>query len=313
VPIEVTFMATKFRVFALALLAAGLAAGSAQAQAWVGLPGGLSTSLDYSWSFSDKFIYDYSTRSTAQDGDTTRSQIFVLGAEYTPISNLAVSARVPLVAARYTGRQAAFGLHGRYDDGGFNWTLQDFSLAARYQVLALPVAIAPRIAVSVPMTNYETNGWAAAGRGLKTLSLGASVGKFFTSGVPGLFVQGSYGYTFSERYKTNWEETADFNQDKSNINLMAGYFVLDELQVHLAADMQVARDGFEVSRWDDYTRGEQNYHDPLMKEDYLLIGGGASYSLRHDLRVSAMFRMWTWGNNTRNAHVVGMGLGWDVL
>jgi hypothetical protein len=306
-------MVTPLRALGLALCATAFFTGTAHGQAWVGPKGGLSTSFDYSWNFSDKFIEEFSHRADEPDGETTRSHIFVLGAEYTPIDKLAVEARIPLVAPRYTGRQVVFPSHGRYDDGSRHWVLQDFSLSARYQLLADPIAFAPRIGVSIPMTDYESTGWAAAGRGLKSVQLGASVGKFLTSGVPGLFVQGSYGYSFTERYKTAWEETADFNQNRSQANFVLGYFVLHNLNVHVGADLELSHGGFEVSRWNDYTHGEQLYHDPLLKEDYLLLGAGASYSLRHDLQLNAMFRMWTWGNNTRNASLIGVGLGWHVL
>ncbi len=306
-------MLSPLRAFALVLAAAGFFATSASGQAWVGFPGSLSTSFDYTWNFSDKFIEEFAHRADEPDGETTRSHVFVLGGEYVPIRNLGISARIPIVAPRYTGRQLVFPAHGRYDDGSRHYVLQDFGLTTRYQVLADPIAITPHIGVSIPMTDYETMGWAAAGRGLKRVELGASVGKFFTSGVPGLYLHGRYGFRLSERYRTEWEETADFNQNSTLVNFMAGYFLLDDLNIHVAADLELSHGGFEVSQWNDYTRGEQLYHDPLLAEDYLLLGMGASYNIRHDLRVNAMFRIWSWGNNTRNASLLGVGVGWDIL
>ena len=306
-------MSSRHRVAASVFCAAVFLAATAHGQAWVGLERSLSLSLDYNYGFSNKIIQDFSDRSNEPDGENIAHHAYVVGAEYVPLDKLALRVTIPVISTIYSGSAALFPRHGRYDDGSHHTTLQDFSMRARYQVYDDIVAFSPHLGFSLPMTDYETVGYAGAGRGLRSLEFGGSVGKFFLSGVPGLFVHGSYSLNLVERYKTAFEETADFGQNNSRFDLQTGYFILPQLQVHVAGDLRLAHGGFEFANYDDYAEVSRMYHDPLMAEDVLLLGGGASYSILHNLSVNAMFRVWTWGHNTRNAHMVGAGLNWNVL
>lgn len=57
----------------------------------------------------------------------------------------------------------------------------------------------------------------------------------------------------------------------------------------------------------------QEFHDPLLAESYLHIGGGVSYQALETLRVSAFIRFFMWGENTRNSDVYGLSLSWDAM
>ena len=305
-------MSTSSRIVfgSLSLLLASVTTRTAVAQqAWVGDPGSLSVSLDYAYSRSDDVIDE-------QDGftDPIFSHTPAFGIEYTPIEKLALTATIPMVGSSYDYASADTDLppHGRYDDGNTHWTLQDFRLDARYMVLDDVITISPHVSLSIPMTNYETVGYAAAGRGLKMLIFGAAVGKYFTSGVPDLYIHGRYEFRWVESYDKS-PVTAEIPQNKSFMDVLLGYYILDELEVNVAANLQLAHGGFNFPDYPMAPLEVQYYHDPLLAESFLHVGGGLSYQAMEKLRVSAFARFYRWGENTRNSDIYGMGLSWDVM
>ncbi|GAB4527895.1 MAG: hypothetical protein Tsb0020_45220 [Haliangiales bacterium] len=295
----------------------GLPAQRAAAQAWVGDGDNLSVSLDYSYAPSDTVYESWENRDIIRTGeDPIVNHSLVFGAEYNPIKRLALQVGVPLIATRYDAPEGStFPRHGRYDDGDYHLVLQDLRVDARYMVLGNEiVAIAPHIALSVPLTDYETQGFANGGRGLKQLIFGLSVGKYFTSGVPDLYLHGRYEFRWTEGYETAFPETAEYGQNKSGMQFLIGYFVLNRLEINLAADLQLAHGGFV---FEDYVENEPDpgtyFHDALLAEQFFLFGGGASYQVTDRLRLSAFARVWLWGEQTRNASAYGLGASWDVM
>lgn len=299
----------------LAMSAVGLSSRTAFAQAWVGPSGSLSVALDYSYGFSDQIIEEEVDNDVVSiPGSPIDNHTVAISGEYIPIEKLAIQATVPIVTSTFKGTNFdRLPPHGRYDDGGYHSTLQDFRLAARYMVLSDPLAISPHLAVSIPMVDYETVGFAAAGRGLKQLHLGASLGKFFTSGVPNLYVHGTYEFSLVEAYETGFPLTEEYGQNKSDIKLLVGYFITESLDINVAADMRLSHGGLRFLEFDDAPPEVQYFHDPLLAEEFLLLGAGVSYQLTETLRLSAFFRKWISGENTRDADVLGMGVGWDVM
>jgi hypothetical protein len=294
----------------LSLLLASAATQTASAQqAWVGEPGSLSVSLDYSYARSDLIGEEEVLK------DPIDSHIAALGVEYSPIEKLGLNATIPYVASSYDYLRYPGVLppHGRYDDGDTHGALQDFRLDVRYMVLDDVVTVSPHVSVSIPMTNYETVGYAAAGRGLKMLIFGAAVGKYFTSGVPDLYVHGRYEFRLTESYETVFPETAEYPQNKSFMDALVGYFILDNLEVNAAANLQLAHGGFDFADYDDEPLAAQEFHDPLLAESFLHVGGGVSYQPAERFRVSAFVRFFMWGENTRNSDIYGMGLSWDAM
>jgi hypothetical protein len=294
----------------LSLLFASVTAQTASAQqAWVGDPSSLSVSLDYAYSRSDDII----------DEDSFLDPIFshtaAFGIEYTPIEKLGLTATIPVVASSYDYQREPGNLppHGRYDDGDTHAALQDFRLDVRYMVLDDVVTISPHVSVSIPMSNYETVGYAAAGRGLKMLIFGAALGKYFTSGVPDLYIHGRYEFRLTESFETAFPETARYPQNKSFMDALLGYYILDELEINAAASLQLAHGGFEFANYDDEPLPAQEFHDPLLAESFLHVGGGVSYQALETLRVSAFVRFFMWGENTRNSDIYGLGLSWDAM
>jgi hypothetical protein len=305
-------MSSRIALGFVSLLAASAITQTARAQqAWVDEPSSLSVSLDHSYSSSDVVTYEGAGPYT----DPIVSQTTALSIEYTPIEKLGVLATIPFVLSRYDYQGEAGNLapHGRYDDGDYHGTLQDFRLDVRYMVLDDVVTFSPHLSVSIPMANYETVGYAAAGRGLKMLIFGGAIGKYFTSGVPDLYLHGRYEFRWTEGYETSFPETAEYGQNKSAMEALIGYYVLDTLELNVAANLQLAHGGFEFPNWDMEPLVAQKFHDALLAEEFLHVGGGVSYQPIEKLRVSAFARFFMWGENTRNSDIFGLGLSWDAM
>lgn len=309
-------MASRIVLGSLSLLLASVTAQTAFAQqAWVGEPGELSLALDYSYSRSNKVI--------AEEEDQYVNSIFnhtvALGIEYTPIEKLGLLATIPVMATSYDYDPSTTlsPPHGPYDDGETHTVLQDFRLDARYMLLDDVVTLAPHISVSLPMSNYATTGYAGAGRGLKMLIFGLALGKYFTSGVPNLYLHGRYEFRWTERYETSFPETAEVPQNKSFMEALVGYYILEKLEVNLAGSMQIAHGGLEFGPdFQNYITeplAVQLHHDALLAEGFLHLGGGVSYQAMEKLRISAFVRFFIQGENTRNSDVYGLGLSWDAM
>lgn len=325
-------MSMPSRIALGSLLLISLTAQSAIAQqAWVGERNSLSASLDYVYSRSDNIR-------GSEEGpylDPIFSHTAALAVEYTPIERLGLIATIPVVASRYDFQNERDNLppHGRYDDGDYHAAVQDFRLDVRYMVVDDVVTFSPHVSVSIPMSNYETVGYAAAGRGLKMLIFGGAIGKFFTSGVPNLYLHGRYEFRWTEGYETSFPETAEVPQNKSFMDALVGYYILDTLEVNLAGSLQLAHGGFTFDEWlnedppnnlmgdarDEYIRRAQlqkplqYFHDALLAEQFLHVGAGVSYQVMEQVRLSAFARFFVWGENTRNADLYGLGLSWDTM
>lgn len=313
-------MPSRIVLSALVTAAVALPLHNAHAQqAWVGPASSLSAALDYTYAPSDRVIEDEPLAETGDDIISNHS--VALSAEYTPIERLGLQATVPIVTTRWQipegggSAPGTFAPHGRYDDGKYHTVLQDFRFVGRYMVLEEPVAISPHLGFSMPMTNYETVGFAGAGRGLKQLHLGASIGSFFVDGpLQNFYLHLSYEFSLVEGYETGFPETEEIGQNRSDLKALIGYFILDNLELNVGADMRIAHGGFRFEDFNPNQLGPREYfHDALLAEEFFLLGGGLSYEVIEGLRLNALFRLWLTGKQTRDANVFGGGLSWDIL
>ncbi len=286
--------------------------GTALAQtAWVNPAGSLGLSLDYTYSSSDKIIDE--SVSDAAPVDPVQNHNVALAAEYVPIEKLGIELTLPMTSARYSGdpEEGGFPRHGRYDDGEFHTTLTDLRLIARYMLVNGRFAVSPYLGVNYPIADYETVGYAGVGRGLRQLPIGVAVGNFFTDE---LFVHANYEFTLSEKYDTGFEET-EVGQNRSDVNLLVGYFLFDQrFQVNLAGMYRKTHGGIAFT---EAAMSESpvlfTFHDPLLSETFILAGGGAGYQITDTLRVNALVRVFVTGEMTRNLTMFGGGLSWSVL
>ncbi|MBA3397304.1 MAG: hypothetical protein H0T89_32055 [Deltaproteobacteria bacterium] len=285
-----------------------------RAQAWIDSAGALTVGLDYSYTPSTEVVQTPDL--SFEDDQPIVAHTIALSAEYVPIENLAITAQLPLLMVKYDRTPVmSFPAHGRYDDGDLHTTFTDLRLTARYNLLREPyVLFTPHLGFSIPVADYETVGFATAGRGLKQLHVGASVARTLNPWVPELYVHGGFEFTFGERYdKTPITEV--FGQNRSDTSLQFGYFLLEgKLNLNLGGNLRLAHgNGVNFTDLNELPEDVFTYHDPLLREQFLLIGGGAGYSITDTIQVSLQARFFTWGYNTRNAHMFGLGLSWGVL
>ena len=131
--------------------------------------------------------------------------------EYGLTDRLAVTARLPYIASRYTGRpdepllvfireqyeayrrtNPAAGLD--VDTGDYYSTIQDFTLTLRYNLREGGLTVTPMIGARVPSHDYRTIGEAAAGQNLLALETGVTVGRLLDPVAPNAYVHGRYVY-----------------------------------------------------------------------------------------------------------------------
>lgn len=302
----------KFRTamaLAVALVAGSAAMHTASAQAWVAPKGELDLSLDYNLGKSDKVIGEGSLE--FPDAGTTTHQ-FTVGAEYVPLPRLAVNVGLPLAVLKYTGNKTAYPHPGggRYDDGSAHATLTDLRVGARYQVLEAPFALAPHLGVSVPVADYETVGNTVAGRHLKQLHMGLGIGKVFHESA---YVHLIYEFSLVEKYDRT-AETKRAGQNHSDLAATVGVFVLDhKLDLHIDANIRETHGGVSFNNFATLSPNEQLYHDPILAENIVLVGGGVGYALTDAIGVTASARYFLSGDNTQNASVLALGMSWSPL
>lgn len=314
-------MPSRIVLSAFVMTVVGLPLQSARAQqAWVGPASSLSAALDYTYAPSDRVVEAEPPPGPGVDDISNHS--VALSAEYTPIERLGLQATIPIITTHWAipeGESMAPGIiapHGRYDDGKYHTVLQDFRFVARYLALDHEyIAISPHVGFSVPMTNYETIGFAGAGRGLKQLHLGASLGTFFVDGpLQNLYLHFMYEFSLVEGYETGFAETEEVGQNRSDFKGLVGYYILDNLEVNIGADMRMPHGGFEFEDWNiDQPGALEYFHDALLAEEFFLLGGGLSYEVMDGLRLSALVRFWLTGAQTRDANVFGGGVTWDIM
>lgn len=282
----------------------------ALAQAWVDVKGSLSASSSYTFSSSDRIVYE-SGYDGLEDIQLT-NHIVQFGATYVPIERLAVDISLPLMSVRHD-RDGTFVPLGRYDDGNFHTTLEDFRANVRYQLPIDALTITPTAGVRIPVTDYEVNGNAGVARGLVTGGIGVHIGKYFLEGIPDLFLMGSYVYNIAPKFETDWPETSQHSQNFSEANLFVGYFINTKLEVHAAFNSRLSHGGIAFAEFPMLSPAERAFYNAILKEKFVYGGLGASYSLTDTISLSAQGAMFVWGENTTNQKVLGLGVEWQVL
>ncbi|HJL42805.1 MAG TPA: hypothetical protein RMG48_15980 [Myxococcales bacterium LLY-WYZ-16_1] len=300
-------MMAKTRTLLLSFLLAGLAmtaASPAFGQAWVGETNSLSLGVQYTLAPSNEIVEEEGLSIGNTD---LLAQIVTLSADYvTPIPRLAVRLQLPLVIVEYQGTDTP-GLerHGSLDDGSLHLVPTDLRLDVRYGVLVDPFALAVNLGGSLPTHDYETQGFAAPGRGIAKFHLGASVGRTLEPLLDELFFQVGYELTLGENFSTSAPETSEISQHYSDVSATIGYFILPQLPVTVDFDYHVQHDGIRFLEFGDLSSPLQDFHDALLLEEVVLFGGSLSYFFGERLAVTGFGRAFVGGANTRNQYILG--------
>ena len=256
-----------------------VAAPSAHAQAFVPAQGEGAVSVMYQDQF---FRYHYSPTVQVDAGQIyARSTLFDV--TYGLTDTVAVSMALPVIATKYSGRSPHplpdFSGPNPLDDGSWHATAQDFSFNVRYNVtrnlLNKGIVFTPFVGSIVPSHDYPYFIHSGFGKDLRELQLGASAAKLFQHGVPGLLIQGRYSFGFTQ-------QAVDIPHNRSLASIEVGYFATPKLRLMGLSSAQLTHGGIDfygpISRT-LLTTDEFIHHDQITRENFLALGGGASYSI----------------------------------
>jgi hypothetical protein len=283
----------------------------ARAQAWLPAQGEGSVSVVY----QDVFVRDHFSGTTRTDAGQIWSKAMVLDVTYGVTDNLAITFAVPWTTARYDGNRqhpladlsgttpTFYGIQP-LDDGTYHGTFTDLRFDVRYNITKKWLVLTPFIGTTTPSHQYTSFAHAAPGQKLNELQVGLSGAKLLDSIVPGLFVQGRYAYGFTE-------QVLDIPHNRSDFGLEVGYFATPKLRLLALSNARLTHGGIDMplSPRAELPALQFLYHDQIQREEFLNLGGGASFSLndRIDLFGSMIHTV-----TGRNGHPIQRGLSVGV-
>lgn len=296
---------------------------SVYAQAYVGDPGSLSASVMYTFAPSDTIVTtttgDDNPLNDFQPNSPVHIHIFTLEGEYTtPVNGLVVEAALDLVGsqARNVGDGAFqhFPAAGPNDDGDLHFNITDLKAGLRYQIKALEeyFGLAFKAGGLVPVTDYPKSGYTAPAHGLKTLYVGAAVARTLDPFLPRAFFQLQYEFNWREHVDID-PETEKFNRDFSVAEGSLGYFLSEDLYLAASAYYRTGHGGTTFTSILLEPAVVLDNHDQLLDEDVLLTGGDLGYTITDKLSVAAGFRLFTWGENTRNMNLLAANVSYQIF
>jgi hypothetical protein len=221
---------TTMRVVVGALLLALVPAATARAQALVPPKGDAFASLVFTNMFVENhFLPDYRV-----DVGHIDTNVALFDLTYGVTDRMAVTIGIPLVVSRYQG---AFPHQPTNpdapDNSGWNSTFSDFRFNVRYNLLSGPVAITPYVGSLVPSHAYDYVAHAAPGKQMRELQVGVAAAGLLDRLVPGMFVQGRYGFAVVE-------ENVGIRPNYSSGDIEVGYFVTPSVRVFAMASGRTA-------------------------------------------------------------------------
>ncbi len=296
---------------------------SVHAQAYMGEPNSLSADFSYTFAPSDTIVTtttgDTNPIADFQPNSPVHIHIFSLETGYaTPVKGLGVEGSIDLVGtqARHVGDGAFthFPAPGPNDDGDLHFNITDFKGGLRYQVKALEeyLGLAFSAGVLLPLTDYPVSGYTAPAHHLKALYLGVSVARTLDPFLPKAFIGADYEFTKRERLDLD-PETEKFGRDFSKLEGSIGYFLPWDLFVAASAYYRTGHGGTTFTSILLEPPVVLDHHDQLLDEDILLLGGDVGYQISEKFSVVAGFRLFTWGQNTRNMNLFSADLSYEIF
>jgi hypothetical protein len=268
------------------------AATQAQAQAWLPSQG----EVTMSFVFSDSFADEHDLNGLRDPNSDIFTQSLLADVTWGVRDNLAVTVSLPLVRGKYlsTGTPPHPTVQ---DDGRFHTTLTDLRVDVRYAAVnRRGFVVTPFLTTVTPSHDYEYFAHAAPGRRVHELQLGAYVGSTLDDVLPGMFVQGRYGYGIQEQF-------LDFSHNRSLVSLETGYFATPDIRVFGMISGQRTHGGVDLFVGANRVWPETQWrnHDRITRENFLNVGGGVGWALND---VVDVFGSYSKAVIARNTHVM---------
>jgi hypothetical protein len=282
---------------------------AAQGQAWLPPKGTFSYSFDYTdilnkKHFTNNTCFPACNQPNEVDVGHTDNQILTLSASYSPTDRISVNASLPYVRTRHRDTDDLPDSHDtEIDDGSWHSTITDLQFTVNYQLLTGTFGLAPYLGAVIPTHDYTTFGHSAPGRGLDEIWVGAYAAMSLNEWVPRTYVQLRGNYAFVEEVK-------DISHDRINAVLEMGYFPTPAWNVRLMVSRQWTQGGIDVPTSDPELFP---VHDILAAEEFLAVGGGASWIVNERVSVYAFYMQAIEGTNAHKVdHRVTTGVSYGV-
>lgn len=298
------------------LLCVFASASVLRAQAWLPPKGEGSVTFSY----GNTFIRDHlGVDGTPIDAGHIRTNVLTTSLGYGITDRLAVSADLPYVLSKYMGvnphRKIAGGADTPpnwrlLDDGDYHEAFADYRIDLRYQVLKARAVLTPFAAAVIPSHGYTYFAHSAAGRHVREYQVGAAVGEILDPLLPNAYAQARYSYTFAERI-------LGVHHDRSNLDLVLGYFLTPSFDVRAIGSLGYTHGGIELLAGNT-PEGQAlrrsiywPHHDQIGRERYVNVAVGVGYALSGAVDVYASYLTTVWGENGHKIkNGINVGFAW---
>jgi len=285
------------------LLLFTLASMAAQAQAWLPEKGSYSYSIDYSNTLNK---YHYTPIGKQVDVGHTDIDIWTISGSYSPTDRISINASLPYVKSRYRGP----GLGGHdttIDDGTWHSTITDLQFTVNYQLVNGAFGLAPYVGAVIPTHDYTTFGHSAPGRGLDEVWVGTYAAISLNEWIPRTYVQVRGNYSFVEK-------VAGISHDRINATLEIGYFFNPSWNVRVIGSEQWTDGGINVPvlPTDPLYPVLFPVHDVLADEEFINVGGGATWVINERMSVYGLYMQAIEGSNAHKVDhrmIIGFSYG----
>ena len=280
-------------------------AASARAQAFVPARGDAFASVV----FTNMLVENHFLPAHRVDVGQVDSNIALFDVTYGLTERMAVTVGIPLIAARYRGPFPHQPSNpDAPDNTGWNSTFSDFRFNVRYNLLRGPVTVTPYVGSIVPSHGYDFVAHSAPGKNLRELQFGVAAAGLLDRFVPGMFVQGRYGFAVVE-------ESVGIRPNHSSADVEIGYFLTPSVRVfgmaagrytHAGIDLPVPAIARVVLPPDQFRA-----HDQIVREHFLNLSAGASISVTDSIDVFGAFMKQKAGRNTHEvSRAISFGMSW---
>lgn len=253
----------------------------------------------------------------------SRAFLGIFQFEYGLTDRLALTARLPYIASKFTGdpdEPVTTFLRERYeefrrthpeasgsslDTGNYYSTFQDFNVTVRYAMFDRGATITPVIGFTIPSHHYRTIGEAAPGQDRRAFHVGVNVGGLLDPAIPRAYVHGRYTYSFVENL-------LGIGLDRSSAELEFGYAIRPTISARALVNWADTHGGiaFSESLGDPFLFLA---HDRLLASRYWHVGGAATVSLSDTMDLDAGLMTFLSGASSHYGLGVTVGLTWRVL
>ena len=291
-----------FRPAFVAVLVVGVPS-SALAQAWVPPKGEMTFATFYQY---QRAQWHTDTTGERVDLGLMEWHNAIADVGYSFSDRFAVRLAIPYVFGKYTGKSPHM-LNGSIvpsDDGSVHSTFQDLRFEARFMATTGSFVVTPFIGGGLPSSDYATLGHAAPGKGTWDVGAGVNIGRRLDPILPQGYFQGRYAFTIPEKVNHVWH-------NRSSWALEFGHFVRPAFALRVFGGGVINHGGYRLF-FD--TRLPLNFlhHDQLIRERYVGLGVGASYSLNRAIDVSTSWFKQLAGSNGVLGSTLGVGVAWNV-